>query len=181
MVKTQHNVVIKCFCCDLDRKSTYKKFYELLTCDGNIHQKSCIDIPQPNGVIERKYCHIIENMCFPLLFASVSEEFWGKSVITNFHGINITSSYITSSLSSFKKFYNFISICSSLKIFGYTCFLLLLQLEDSKLSSCSTICVFLGYGDKKTGYSCYDPQARKFYVSHIVESLEHNPFYSLSS
>lgn len=34
MVKTQHNVVIKCFRCDLGGEYTFKKFFELLDFDG---------------------------------------------------------------------------------------------------------------------------------------------------
>ncbi|CAI8618374.1 unnamed protein product [Vicia faba] len=85
------------------------------------------------------------------------------------------------SLSPFEKLYNFIPNYSSLKVFGSTCFVLHPQVECSKLSSCSAICVFIGYGDGKKGYHCYDPGAKKLYVSRHVIFLEHIPFYSLSS
>ena len=50
MVKTQHNVVIKCFRCDLGGEYTSKMFSELLDFDGTIHQTSCTNTPQKNGV-----------------------------------------------------------------------------------------------------------------------------------
>jgi hypothetical protein len=77
--------------------------------------------------------------------------------------------------------YNSIPGYSSLKVFGSTCFVLRPQVERSKLSSCSAICVFLGYGDGQKEYRCYDPHARKLYVSRHVVFLEHIPFYSISS
>jgi len=81
MVKTQHNVVIKCFRCDLGGEYTSNKFSELLPYDGTIHKTSCTDTPQHNGVAERKHRHIVEIARSLLLSASVSSEFWGSRVI----------------------------------------------------------------------------------------------------
>lgn len=58
LVKTQHSAVIKCFRCDLGGKYTLNKFCELLTLDGTIHQTSCTDTLEQNGVVERKHRHI---------------------------------------------------------------------------------------------------------------------------
>lgn len=46
MIKTQHNVNIKCFHCDLGGEYTSNKFYELLTSEGIIHQSSLAYTPQ---------------------------------------------------------------------------------------------------------------------------------------
>lgn len=59
MVKTQHNVFIKCFRCYLDGEYNSNKFYEFLDFDGTINQTFCIDTLQHNGVSEMKHCHII--------------------------------------------------------------------------------------------------------------------------
>ena len=56
-VKTQHNAIIKCFRCDLGGEYTSNRFSELLALDGTLHQTSCTDTPQQNGVAERKYTH----------------------------------------------------------------------------------------------------------------------------
>jgi hypothetical protein len=53
-VKTQHSAVIKCFRCDLGREYTSNKFYQLFALDGTIHQTSCTDTPEQNGVVEKK-------------------------------------------------------------------------------------------------------------------------------
>lgn len=60
MLKTQYNIVIKCFSCDLDDEYTSNKFYELLAFDGTIHQTSYAGTPQQNGVAERKHRYIID-------------------------------------------------------------------------------------------------------------------------
>lgn len=72
MVKTQHNVVIKCFRCDLGGEYTSNKFSELFAYDGTIHQTSCNNTPLHNGVVERKHNHILENARSLLLSALVS-------------------------------------------------------------------------------------------------------------
>lgn len=75
MIKTQHNVVVKCFRCDLGGEYTSNKFYELLASDDTIHQSSCTNTPQQNGVAERKHSHIVETARSFLLSASVPSEF----------------------------------------------------------------------------------------------------------
>lgn len=151
----------------------------MLTFDGTNHKTSCTDTPQQNGVTGRKHRHIIEIARSFLLSASVPSEFWGETVLTVVHVINRISSSVTSGLSPFEKLYNYIPDYSSLKVFGSTCFVLRPQVERSKLSSRYAICVFLGYGDGQKGYHCYDPGAKKFYISRHVVFLEHIPFYSL--
>ncbi|CAJ2639186.1 unnamed protein product [Trifolium pratense] len=181
MVKTQHNAVIKCFRCDQGGEYTSNKFSELLAYDGTIHQTSCTDTPQQNGVAERKHRHIVETARSLLLSASVPTEFWGEAIRTAVHAINRIPSSVTSGQSPFEKLYGYSPDYSSLKVFGSTCFVLLPQVERNKLSPRSTICVFLGYGDGQKGYRCYDPTNKKLYVSRHVVFLEHIPFFSLSS
>jgi hypothetical protein len=181
MVKTQHNAVIKCFRCDLGGEYTSNKFSELLAFDGTIHQTSCTDTPQQNGVAERKHRHIVETARSLLLSASVPKEFWGEAILTAVHAINRIPSLVTSGLSPFEKLYGSSPDYSSLKVFGSTCFVLRPHVERDKLSPRSTICVFLGYGAGQKGYRCYDPSSKKLYVSRHVVFLEHIPFFSLSS
>jgi len=76
-IKSQHNVVIKCFHYDLCGDYTSNIFTELLAYDGTIHQTSCIGTPQHNRVAERKHHHIVETTRSLLLSASVPNEFWG--------------------------------------------------------------------------------------------------------
>src|SRR5438270_7768035 len=61
------------------------------------------------------------------------------------------------------------------------CFILRPHIERNKLSSRSAICVFLGYGEGKKGYRCFDPLTKKLYISRHVVFLEHIPFFSIPS
>ena len=180
-MKTQHSVVIKCFRYDLGREYTSNKFYQLFVLDGTIHQTSCIDSPEQNGVAKRKHRHIIETACSLLLSASIPSEFWGEVVLIAVSLINIISSSHSSGLSPFEKLYGHVPDYSSFSVFGCTCFILRPHAKRNKLSSRSAICVFLGYGESKKRYRCFDPIIHKLYVSHHVVFLEHILFFSISS
>ena len=67
--------MIKCFRCDLGGEYTSNKFFQLLALDGTIHQTSCTNTPEQNGVAERKHRHIVETARSLLLFAFVHSEF----------------------------------------------------------------------------------------------------------
>jgi len=181
LIKTQHSAVIKCFSCDLGGEYTSNKFCQLLALDGTIHQISCTDTPEQNGVAERKHRHIIETARSLLLSVFVPSEFWEEAVFTAVSLINTISSSHSSCVSPFEKLYGYVHDYSSFRVFGCTCFVLCPHVERSKLSSRSSICVFLGYGEGKKGYCCFDPITQKLYVSRHVVFLEHIPFFSIPS
>ena len=151
-VKTQHDAVIKCFRCDRGGEYTSNKFRDLLALDGTVYQTSCTDTPEQNGVAERKHRHIVETARSLLLSSSVPSQFWGEAVLTAVNLINKIPSSITSGLSPFEKLYGHIPDYSSLRVFGSTCFVLRPEVERTKLSPRSTLCVFLGYGEGQKGY-----------------------------
>jgi len=181
LIKTQHSTVIKCFRCDLGGEYTSNKSCQLLALDGTIYQTSCTDTPEQNGVAERKHRHIVEIIRSLLLSAFVPSEFWGETVITAVSLINTITSSHSSGLSSFEKLYGYVPDYSSFRVFDCTCFVLCPHVERSKLSSRSVICVFLGYGEGKKGYRCFNPITQKLYVSRHVVFLEHIPFFSIPS
>nr|GEU52887.1 uncharacterized mitochondrial protein AtMg00810-like [Tanacetum cinerariifolium] len=82
-----------------------------------------------------------------------------------------------SGLSPFKKLYGALPDYSSLRVFECTCFVLKPHVERTKLSSNSTLCVFLCYGVSQKEYRCYDPVSQKLYTSRHVDFLKHIPYY----
>jgi len=105
LIKTQHSAVIKCFRCDLGGEYTSNKFYQMFALDGTIHQTSCTDTPEQNGVAERKHKHIVKTARSLLLSAFVPSEFWGEAVLTAVSFINTIPSSHSSGLSPFEKLY----------------------------------------------------------------------------
>jgi hypothetical protein len=114
---------------------TSNKFCDLVALDGTIHQTSCTDTPEQNGVVKRKHRHIVKTAHSLLLSASVLSYFLGEVVLTTISLINtIPSSYI-SGFSPFKKLYGYAPDYSSFKVFCCTCFILRPHVEHNKLSS----------------------------------------------
>lgn len=178
-VKTQFSVVIKSFRCDLGGEYTSNSFSQLLASDGTIHQSSCTDTPQQNGIAERKHRHLVETARSFLLSADVPSVFWGEALLTAAHVINRIPTSHNSGLSPFEKLHGHAPDYSSLRVFGCTCFVLRPHVERNKLSPRSALCVFLGYGIGQKGYRCFDPVSQKLYVSRHVVFLEHIPFFSI--
>jgi len=181
LIKTQHSAMIKCFRCDLSGEYTFNKFYQLLTLDETIHQTLCTDTPEQNGVAERKHRHIVETARSLLLSVFVPSESWGEAILTVVSLINTIPSSHSSGLSPFEKLYGYVPDYSSFRVFGCTCFVLHPHVERNKLSSRSAICVFLGYGEGKRRYRCFDPITQKLYVSRHVVFLKHIFFFSIPS
>jgi hypothetical protein len=95
LVKMQHFIIIKCFRYDLGEEYSFNKFYVLFALDGTIHQISCINTPEKNGIAKRKHKHIVETTHSLLLHVSVPSVFWGEVVLIVVCLINtIISSHI---------------------------------------------------------------------------------------
>jgi hypothetical protein len=121
---------------------TSNKFCQLLALDGTIHQTSCTDTSEQNGVAERKHKHIVETTRSLLLSAFVLSEFWGEVILTAVSLINTIPSSYSSGLFPFKKLYGYVLDYSSFRVFGCTCFVFYPHVECSKLSSRSAIVSF---------------------------------------
>lgn len=82
--------------------------------------KLLVQTPEQNGVIERKYKHLVEIAHSLLLFASRSE-FWKEAILATVHLINRILMSHNSSLSHFTMFYRYVHDYFSLCVFGSTC------------------------------------------------------------
>ena len=61
---------------------------EFLLKEGMVHQSSCIDILQQNGIVERKNRDLLEVVRALILSSHVLENFWGEAVFTADYLIN---------------------------------------------------------------------------------------------
>ena len=67
------------------------------------------------------------------------------------------------------------------RVFGCTTFVHVHSQHRDKLDPRAIKYVFLGYSSTKKGYNCYNPSARKFYISADVTFTENKPFFPKSS
>jgi len=87
-VKNQFNVSVRIIRSDTGMEfqdNTALLFYAE---HGIIHQKSCVETPQQNGIVERKHKHLLEVARALMLQANLPQHFWGDSVLTAKYLIN---------------------------------------------------------------------------------------------
>ena len=122
------------FRCDLGGEYTSNKLCDLLALDGTIHQTSCTNTSEQNGIAERKHRVIIKTTRSFLLSASVPSEFWEKVIISTISLINSIPSSHSSGFSPFKNLYEYVLDYFSFRVFYCTCFVLRPHVERIKVS-----------------------------------------------
>jgi len=114
---------------------TFNKLCKLLALDETIHQTSCTNTSEQNGIVERKRRDIIKTNRSFLLSASIPSEFWEKLILTTISLINSIPSSHSSGFSPFKNLYEYVLDYSSFRVFYCNCFVLRPHAKHSKLSS----------------------------------------------
>lgn len=82
MVKTQFNTQIQIFRTDNGKEYFKNILGKFLDAEGIVHQSSCIDTPQQNGVAERKNKHLLEVARSLMFTTNVPKYLWGDAILT---------------------------------------------------------------------------------------------------
>ena len=170
MIQTQFYTKIQILCTDNGIEYFSHSLSTYLQENDIIHQSSCVDTPQQNGVAKRKNRHILE-VARALLFTShMPSQFWGGSILTTTYLINRMPSRVLSFVTPFQKFQEFfphsrIGAHLPLCVFRSTVFVHTHGPKQNKLDPRALKCVFLGYSSTQKGYKCYDPISQKLYIS----------------
>ncbi|XP_060964985.1 retrovirus-related Pol polyprotein from transposon RE2 [Cannabis sativa] len=150
---------------------------------GILHQSTCPDTPEQNGIAERKNKHLLEVARAMMFYMNVPKYLWGDAVLTASYLINRMPTKVlhyTTPLKCFKKFFPTSRINSDLplKIFGSTVFVHLPKMSRSKLDPRAEKCIFLGYPPNKKGYKCFNPISKRIYITMDVSFAENSPYFS---
>lgn len=78
MIKTQFNTPIKRFRSDNARDYFNQIMSSFFKNEGIIHESSCVNTPQQNGVVERKMGHLLSITRSLLFHKNVPKNYWGK-------------------------------------------------------------------------------------------------------
>jgi len=140
--------------------------------NGIVHQSTCVNSPQQNGIAERKKRHLLEVARALLFSTKVPKYLWGEAVLTVAHLTNRMPSRVLSLKTHFETFLKFfpsapISADLPLKIFGCTAFVHE-QKQIGKLEPPAIKCVFVGYSFPQKGYKCFDPNSKRMFVTMDV-------------
>ena len=182
MIRTQFQANIKILRTDNGREYYSSILGSYLNENGIIHQSSCVDTPQQNGIAERKNRHLLEVARAITFTTRVLKYFWGEAVLTATYLINRMPSRVLefkTPLDTLKNLFQTSKIFCSLppKVFGCTAFVHIHNHNRGKLDPRSLRCVFLGYSSTQKGYKCYCPSTKKFFVSMDVTFHENTPFF----
>ena len=122
------------------------EFIAFLDTHGIIHQSSCSDTPAQNGRAERKHRHLLDTARSLLLSSSVPSVFWGEAVLTAAYLLNRMPTPLLSGRSPYECLHGQVPYYSLLRVFGSSCFVLLLKKYHTKLSAQCVLC-FIGEWD----------------------------------
>jgi hypothetical protein len=156
---------------------------DFLKSKGIIHQKSCVETPQQNGVVEGKHQHILNVARSLSCHSHIPLTMWNFSVQQAVHIIDILPTPLLKSKSSYEILFNkppptFLH----LKVFGCLSYATTLQARRTKFNPRARKAIFLGYKDGTKGYISYDLNTYDFFVSRNVIFYETCfPFAPLSS
>jgi hypothetical protein len=117
---------------------------------GIIHESSCVNTPQQNGVAERKNGHLLACTRAFLFQNNVPKHFLGKAVLTATHIINRLPTKVLdfkSPMQVLSQFFPNYPISNNLipRIFGYVAFVRIHSHNRNKLDPRVQKCVFIGY------------------------------------
>jgi len=142
-----------------------KSFYRE---EGIIHQTSCVNTPQQNGRVERKYRHIL-NVARALRFqANLPLTFWGECVLTATYLINRTPTKLLNEKTPYEVLFNQKSSYDHVRIFGSLCYAQNRVKGHDKFASRSRKCIFVGYPYGKKACKLYDLDTNECFESRDV-------------
>ena len=112
---------------------------------GIVHQTTCVETPQQNDIVERKYHHLL-NVTRSLLFQSnLPTVFWSYALIHSTILINCMPSPFLNNRTPYEKLHGRIYDIESLRVFGCLCFSSTLAANRKKLDPRAATSVFLGF------------------------------------
>ncbi|EOY08441.1 Uncharacterized protein TCM_022873 [Theobroma cacao] len=170
--KNQFSTSIKCI--DHGGEFNLTGFYEKY---GIIHQLSCVEASQQNGVVERKHQHVLVVARALVFQTSLPLSFWGEAILTATHILNRIPTKGLLDKSPYKLLYSKIPSYEYLRVFGSLCFVSSLTQNRKKFDKRAIKCVFLRYPNGIKRYKVLDISAKKFIISrNVFFHLSHYKF-----
>lgn len=136
---------------------------EYFSSKGILHQTSCVETPQQNGMVERKHQHIL-NIARALYFqANLRKNFWIFAIQHAVHLINRLPTPLLGNKTPYELLYS-----KSYK--GLWLFSLCFHLETNrtKFNSRARKSVFIGYKEGTKGYILHDLHSKEIFISRNV-------------
>ena len=173
-VENQFKTTIKCIRSDNGAEFAMKTFF---ASKGTIHQTTCIETPQQNGIAERKHQHILNITCALLFQANLPHIFWDFVVQHVVFLINCTPTPLLQDIAPYEKLFGKPCDISSLRVFGCSCYSTTIHAIRKKLDTRSVHGIFLGFPHNNKGYIILNLKFHRIEVSrHVIFHEHHFPY-----
>jgi len=181
MIHTQFSKKIQELKSDNGGEFVNKSMQEFFRGNCLIHQTSCPNTPQRNGVAERKNRKLLEMTRAMIFDAQVPTRFWPEVVATSVYLWNRLPSQTLNHrtpLQILATQTNIPPVQMLLpRVFGCSVFVHILKANRTKFDPCVEKCVFIGYATHQKGYRCYNPITHRVYVTMNCDFLESEYFF----
>ncbi|WKA12926.1 hypothetical protein VitviT2T_030269 [Vitis vinifera] len=185
MIETQYNVKVRVLRSDNGGEYQSSDLQKYLEGHDIIHQTTCSNTPQQNGVAERKNRHLLEVVRASLIAAKTPISYWGEAITSAAYSINRVPSSSINFQTPLQALTNAV-VAPTVpnlppRVFGCVAFVHLHKHQCTKLTSHALQCVFVGYALHKKGYRCYHPPTRQMYITMDVVFHEDSMYFSSES
>ncbi|RVW53241.1 Retrovirus-related Pol polyprotein from transposon TNT 1-94 [Vitis vinifera] len=183
MIETQYNVKVRVLRSNNGGEYQSSDLQKYLEEHDIIHQTTCSNTPQQNGVAKRKSRHLLEVVRASLIAAKIWISYWGEAITSATNLINrVPSSPINFQTPDLQALTNAIVAPTVPNlpphVFGCMAFVHLHKHQRTKLTSHALQCVFVGYALHKKGYRCYHPPTRRMFITMDVVFHEDSVYFS---
>ncbi|KAI5424561.1 hypothetical protein KIW84_030659 [Lathyrus oleraceus] len=139
---------------------------------GIIHHRSYVEIPQQNGIVERKDQHI-SNVAHVISFQSHrSHNLWHLSIQQAIHIINRLPTAMLNNLTPYQMLHSIPPSLIHLRVFGCLAYSSTLHNHRTKFEPRARKFIFLGYREGTKGYLLYDPITMGSMFQGMLSSME---------
>lgn len=128
---------------------------KLFQSSGIIHPRTCIYIPQQNGIAKRKHRHVLVIARAIRFQGRIPLRFWGHCVLAAMYVINRLSSSVLAGKSLFGVIHKKKPNIEHIRIIGCLCFAKRMNVHD-KFDARATAADLMVYSEVTKGYILYD-------------------------
>ena len=174
LIETQFTVKLKKVRSDNGREFFLHDFF---SSKGILHEVSCVETPQQNGIVERKHQHLL-NVDRALLFqAKLPICFWSYAIKHAIYLINRLPTPFLKLKSPYELVHGNPPDLHLLRVFGCLAFASTIKAARTKFDNRASKCVFLGFKTGIKGYVLYNLTHKSCFISRNVLFYEtHFPY-----
>lgn len=169
-IENQFHTTLKCL--RTDNGTEFIAMTSFLLSKGITHQRTCVETPQQNGVVERKHQHILDVARSIFFHSNVPLDLWNFCIQHAVHIINRLPSPLLKYKSPYELLFKQPPVMLHLKVFGCLSYATSLQAHRTKFQPRARKAIFIGYKEGTKGFILYDLENHDIFISRNVVFYE---------